>query len=231
MSNWAIITAAGKSTRFGGALPKQFHEVAGKPLLAWTIEAFEKAKLIEQIVVVAAEEFQLFVTKNVIECCKLRKVSKVVTGGKSRQISVFNALKFLPATTKIVAIHDGVRPLVLPGDIDKVVEAAISHKAALIAVPVKETVKQVDGGLINRTLERDKIWLAQTPQAFEYKLIREAHEQCRGDDSTSVTDDSLLVEQMGIQVRVIEPSGPNTKVTTPEDMAYIETILRMRSND
>ena len=230
MSNWAIIVAAGKSVRFGDSLPKQFHLVAGKPLLAWTISAFEKARLIDQIVVVVAEDFQLFATKEVIDKYKFMKVSKVVTGGENRQISVFNALKSLPGSTKIVAIHDGVRPLILSVDIDRVVATASEHKAAMMAVPVKETVKHVESSVIVKTLERDKIWLAQTPQAFEYNLIRDVHEKCGGDDSNSITDDSFLVEKMGIPVRVIEPSGPNTKVTTPEDMAYVETVLRMRSN-
>ncbi len=198
--------------------------------MAWTIAAFEKAELVEQIVVVVAEEFQLFVTKEVFDKYKFMKVSKVVTGGENRQISVFNALKSLPGSTKIVAIHDGVRPLILPEDINRVVATAVKHKAAIMAVPVKETVKQVEGDVIVKTLERDKIWLAQTPQAFEYKLIQQAHDKFSGDDSNAVTDDSLLVEKMGIPVKVIVPSGPNTKVTTPEDMNYVETILRMRSN-
>jgi 2-C-methyl-D-erythritol 4-phosphate cytidylyltransferase len=230
MSNWAIIVAAGKSVRFGDALPKQFHNVAGKPLLAWTIAAFENARLIDEIVVVLSAEFQFFVKKDVIDQYKFMKVSKVITGGKNRQSSVFNALKSLPGSTNIVVIHDGVRPLILSADIDRVVAAAEKHKAAMIAVPVKETVKQVEGNTIIKSLERDKIWLAQTPQAFEYNLILEAHEKFSCEDSNTITDDSLLVEKKGIPVRVIEPSGPNTKVTTPEDMAYVETVLRMRSN-
>ncbi len=230
MNNWAIIVAAGKSVRFGDSLPKQFHNVAGKPLLAWTIDSFEKAKLIDQIVVVVMQEFQLFVTKNVIDKFKIMKVSKVVTGGESRKVSVHNALKSLPATTQMVAIHDGVRPLVLPIDIDKVVDSAIRHRAAMLAVRAKETVKQVENETIIKTLERDKIWLAQTPQAFEFNLIMEAHEKYNSDDSNTVTDDSSLVEKMGIKVKVIEPSAPNPKVTTPEDLAYVETIFKKRAN-
>ncbi len=230
MSNWAIIVAAGTSVRFGGSLPKQFHEVAGKPLLAWTIEAFEKTNSIDQIVVVVAEEFKLFATKDVIDKSKFMKVSKVVIGGESRKVSVLNALSALPNSSEIVSIHDGVRPLILPIDIDRVIKAAKREKAAIIATQSRETVKQVAGDAVIRTLERDKIWLAQTPQAFEYNVIREAHEKFRGNDANAITDDSLLVEMMGINVKVIEPSGPNIKVTTPEDMAYVEAVLRMRSN-
>lgn len=231
MSNWAIIVAAGKSVRFGDSLPKQFHQVAGKPLLAWTIDAFEKAESINQIVVVVAEGFQLFVSKDVIDRHKFMKVSKIIIGGESRKVSVLNAINALPASTKIVAIHDGVRPLILPADIDRVIAVAKRAKAAIIATQSRETVKQVEGDSIIRTLERDKIWLAQTPQAFEFNVLREAHEKFRGDDTNAFTDDSSLVEKLGVNVNVIEPSGPNIKVTTPEDMAYVETVLQMRSND
>jgi 2-C-methyl-D-erythritol 4-phosphate cytidylyltransferase len=232
MSNWAIIVAAGKSIRFGDALPKQFHEVAGRPLLAWTIAAFEKANLIDQIVVVISQEFQLFVTTSVIDKSKFRKVSKIVNGGASRRESVFNALKEVPVSAKIVAIHDGVRPLVQPIDIDRVVETASKNQAAMLAVPAKDTVKQVEGDVIVKTLERDEIWLAQTPQAFEYNLILKAHQEiAENRNADSITDDSLLVEKIGIGVKVIEPRSSNIKVTTLEDLAYVESVLRMRIDD
>jgi len=232
MSNWAIIVAAGRSIRFGDSLPKQFHEVAGKPLLAWTIAAFEKAEQIDQIVVVTSQEFQLFVAKTVIDKYKFKKVYKIVIGGASRRESVLNALKVVPKSAKIVAIHDGVRPLVHAEDINRVVEAANRHQAATLAVPVKDTVKQVDGDVIVKTLERDEIWLAQTPQAFEYKLILKAHEEfaAKG-EGNSATDDAMLVENKGIKVKVIEPSSNNIKVTTPEDLAFVESVLRKRISD
>jgi len=232
MNNWAIIVAAGKSERFGDKMPKQFQEVAGKPLLAWTISAFEKAGSIDQIVVVVSEEFQLFVTQKVIDPFKFSKVCKIVSGGKNRQESVYNALKSLPKSAKVVAIHDGVRPLVQPGDIDSVVVSAAKYKAAILAVPARETVKEVDGDSIATTLPREKIWLAQTPQAFEYELILNAHEKSVVSGySDCVTDDSLLVEEEGVSVRVIEPSSVNIKVTTLEDMSYVELVLRKGQND
>ncbi|MGH8015270.1 MAG: IspD/TarI family cytidylyltransferase, partial [Candidatus Zixiibacteriota bacterium] len=192
-----------------------------------TIAAFEKASQIDQIVVVVSEVFQIFVTQKVIDPYKFQKVSKVVAGGASRQESVLNALKSLSVSTSIVAIHDGVRALVRPSDIDRVVESATKHKAAILAVPVNETVKEVEGDAITRTILRDKIWLAQTPQAFEFKLILDAHQKSsnRG-NSDAITDDSILIEQCGIKVKVIEPSSSNTKVTTPEDLAFVESVLK-----
>jgi 2-C-methyl-D-erythritol 4-phosphate cytidylyltransferase len=167
----------------------------------------------------------------VVDKGQFRKVTKVINGGASRRESVFNALKEVPVSAKIVAIHDGVRPLVQPADIDRVMKEANKHQAAILAVPAKVTVKQVEGGVIVKTLERDKIWLAQTPQAFEYELIMSAHEKFSGDNSNNFTDDSLLVEKMGISVKVIEPSSANIKLTTAEDLAYIESVLRKRIND
>jgi 2-C-methyl-D-erythritol 4-phosphate cytidylyltransferase len=230
MSDCAIIVAAGKSVRFGDTLPKQFHEVAGKPLLAWTIAAFERAASIDQIVVVVSPEFELLVTQKIVRPYGFSKVIRIVEGGESRRQSVYKALKSLSSATGIVAIHDGVRPLVLPGDIDRVVESAKQRKAAMLAVRSKETVKEVNGDTITSTIEREKIWLAQTPQAFEYQLIMNAHQAAENQKNDSVTDDSILVEQMGVKVKVIEPLGPNIKVTTPDEMSFVETVLRKRVN-
>lgn len=229
MTNWAVIVAAGKSARFGGAILKQFSEVAGKPLLAWTIAAFEKANSIDQIVIVVSKEHNESTKKNVVGKFNFRKVSQLVTGGDNRKESVYNALKAISVPAGIVAIHDGARPLIEPKDIDRVVESARKHKAAMLAVPVKDTVKQVDGDTIVKTLERGKIWLAQTPQAFEFEIIKKAHENFRG-QSEDVTDDSSLVENSGTKVKVLEPSSPNPKVTTPEDLAYVEAVLSRRPN-
>ncbi|HEX2896893.1 MAG TPA: 2-C-methyl-D-erythritol 4-phosphate cytidylyltransferase [candidate division Zixibacteria bacterium] len=229
MINWAVIVAAGKSVRFGGQIPKQFCEVTGKPLLAWTISAFERAASIDQIILVVDDENYDNSRKNIIEKYKYKKVSQMVIGGTSRRGSVYNALKAILSPAGIVAIHDGARPLVEPKDIDRVVESAKKYKAAMLAVPVTDTVKLVDGDIIVKTLERGKIWLAQTPQAFEFELIKKAHENFRG-KSEDITDDASLLENTGIKVKVIEPSSPNPKVTTPEDLVYVEAILRRRTN-
>lgn len=228
MSNSAIIVAAGKSERFGDKVPKQFHQIAGRPLLAWTIEAFEKAEKISKIVVVVSKDYLAQVTKTVIDPYNFMKVDKVVMGGKNRAESVMNGLKALPDSTEIVAIHDGVRPLVQSEDINKVLELAQKDRAAILATQSKDTVKEVGGVDIKKTLIRSNIWLAQTPQAFDYKLILEAHRKSA--NSNSITDDAQLVEQMGIDVKVIEPSACNLKVTTPEDLLMVKSILEQRAN-
>lgn len=228
MNNCAIIVAAGKSERFGGDLPKQFLPVADRPLLSWTIAAFEKADKVEKIVVVTSEEYLTYLTQNVIDPFKFIKVSKIVSGGVNRKESVMNGLNALPQNTNIVAIHDGVRALISSEDIDNVIEMAELNRAAIVAVPSSDTVKEVDDNSISNTLDRNRIWLAQTPQAFEFKLILEAHKNAQKSDC--VTDDSLLVEKMGIKVKVVKPTTSNIKVTTPEDLAYVESVLRGRGD-
>ena len=226
MSNWALIVAAGKSERFGDPLPKQFHEVAGRPLLSWTIEKFELASLIDKIAVVVAADYQLETSEKIIDPYSFGKVVKVVGGGENRRESVLRGLEALPESTKVVAIHDGVRALVAPDDIDKVVNLALAEKAAMLALPATDTVKKVKSHSIVETLDRSQIWLAQTPQAFEYKLILEAHRRfAENPKGTIATDDASLVEAMGVGVKVVEPSSINLKVTTAADLKYVEIVL------
>jgi 2-C-methyl-D-erythritol 4-phosphate cytidylyltransferase len=228
MSNWALIVAAGKSERFGDPLPKQFHSVADRPLLSWTIEKFEIASTIDQIAVVVAEDYQLHTTQSVIDPFDFHKVVKIVSGGDSRRESVLKGLEALPESTKLVAIHDGVRALVASEDIDKVVSLASSDKAAILAVPATDTVKKVDAGCITKTLDRNQIWLAQTPQAFEYKLIYEAYRKDTADSNP--TDDASLVEKLGVAVKVVEPTSFNLKVTNVADLQYVESVLGVRTD-
>lgn len=231
MSNWAIIVAAGKSERFGDPLPKQFHEVAGRPLLSWAIEKFEIASSIAKIVVVVAADYRLETTRKIIDPFGFNKVVKVVSGGDSRQQSVLKGLEALPESVKVVAIHDGVRALVSPEDIDKVVKLALAEKAAMLAVPATDTLKKVKNHSVIETLDRSQIWLAQTPQAFEYQLILKAHLKFADNPKgTIVTDDASLVEALGIKVKVVKPSSLNLKITTAEDMNYAETVLGAKEN-
>ncbi|MCH9025439.1 MAG: 2-C-methyl-D-erythritol 4-phosphate cytidylyltransferase [candidate division Zixibacteria bacterium] len=226
MSNWALIVAAGKSERFGDPLPKQFHEVAGRPLLSWTIEKFELASSIDKIVVVVAADYQLETTRNIIDPFGFQKVAKVVGGGESRQESVLKGLEALPESTKVVAIHDGVRALVSPDDVDKVVNLALTEKAAMLALPATDTVKKVKNHSVVETLDRKQIWLAQTPQAFEYQLILDAHRNfAENTKGTIATDDASLVEALGVEVKVVESSSNNLKVTTAADLKYVEIVL------
>lgn len=226
MKTAAIIVAAGSAERFGGEVPKQFREVHGKPLLSWTIGQFERANSIDQVIVSVAEEYLLYTSENVIDPYDFHKVQKIIPGGVTRQESVLKSLRALPISTEFVAIHDGARPLVRPEDIDRVVAQAQVDRAAILGTPVPDTVKRVKDGHILATLNREFLYLAQTPQVFQYDLIVKAHQEAaeRGDDSM-ITDDASLIEVSGFKVTVVEPTGPNFKVTTRDDLTLVQALL------
>ncbi len=224
MKTVALIVAGGSSVRFGGEVPKQFREVAGRPLLSWTISRFEAAERIDQIVVVVAEEYLLHTTRKVVDPYDFRKVTKIVIGGAERQESVRNGLEALPLSTSLAAIHDGARALTLPADIDRVVETAAKERAAILAVPVTDAVKRVRDGFVLATLDRNALYGAQTPQVFQYDLILTAHREAI-DARTPHPDDASIIEARGFKVRVVEPSGPNLKVTTRDDLRIVEALL------
>ena len=232
MKTVGLIVAGGKSIRFGGEVPKQFRSLAGRPMLSWSLDSFERAGSIDDVVVVVAEEFMLYTTQKVIDPYNFEKVRKVVVGGESRRESVLKGLKALPTSTDFVAIHDGARPLIAPGDIDRVVSVGIESKAAILAIKAADTIKRVRDSYIISTLEREVLYCAQTPQVFELDLILNAHvefEKQNSDDA--VTDDASLVERLGGKVRTVEPVMPNFKVTTAEDMQMAEAILKGRDNE
>ena len=224
MKTYALIVAAGKAVRFGGAVPKQFRELCGQPMLTWTITRFEQAASIDQIVVVVAEEHLLYASQKVMDPFGFRKVQKIVIGGETRRESVARGLKSLPLSTTLVAIHDGARPLVSPVDIDRVVKAAATERAAMLAIPATDAIKRVKERYILGTLDRDSIYQAQTPQVFQYDIIMEAHRAA--DEYIAVSDDSSLVEARGFKVRVVEPTSPNLKVTTIDDFLIAEMFLK-----
>ncbi len=224
MKTVALIVAGGSSVRFGGEVPKQFREVAGRPLLSWTISRFEEASKIDQIVVVVAEEFLLHTSQRVVDPYGFPKVTKVVIGGAERQESVRKGLEALPLSTSLVAIHDGARPLTLPFDIDRTVELAATERAAMLAAPIPDTIKRVREGFVLATLDREGLYGAQTPQVFQYDLILAAHREAV-DAVKPFTDDASMIEARGFKVRVVEPSGPNMKVTTRDDLKIVEALL------
>jgi len=230
MKTIALIVAGGSSVRFGGDVPKQYREVAGRPLLTWTISRFEAAARIDEIVLVVAEEYLLHAGERVIDPYGFDKVTKVVAGGGQRQESVRKGLESLPISTGWVAIHDGARPLVRPEDIDRAVETAITDRAAMLAAPIADTVKRVKSGHVMATLDRSDLYGAQTPQVFQYDLIMTAHREA-ADAATPFTDDASMIEARGFKVRVVEPGGPNFKVTTPDDLKLAAALLAGEKND
>jgi 2-C-methyl-D-erythritol 4-phosphate cytidylyltransferase len=220
----AIIAAGGRGERIGGILPKQFIEIKKKPVLAYTVEKFENCELIDEIILVVPEDYMSFCSYNIVDVGDFKKVKKILSGGKERQDSVYKGLLALSKDTDIVLIHDGVRPFISTEKIGKSIEMCKKEKAVILALPVNDTVKRVDEGYVVTTLDRDKLWIAQTPQTFEYKLILGAYKKAMEDGFTG-TDDSSLVERLGFKVRVLEGESKNIKITTPEDLVLAEKII------
>jgi 2-C-methyl-D-erythritol 4-phosphate cytidylyltransferase len=229
MSTIALIVAGGSGKRHGGDIPKQYKLVAGRPLMSWTISRFEEAASIDRIVIVVGEEYLLHVNNTVVDPYGFEKVFKIVPGGATRAESVLKGLESLPLATSYVVIHDAVRPLVTPGDIDKVMQEAKEHRAAVLGRPVAETVKRAKGGMILATIDRSNLFLAETPQAFQYDLIKEAYVKEK-EKGLKATDDAAVVEAMGFMVKLVPSSGVNPKLTTPDDMAFIEMMLERENN-
>lgn len=227
-ANLAIIPAAGSGLRFGGERPKQFLVVAGSPILLHTLRRFDSCSDIDGMVV-ALPEWEIDGFAHDLAGAGLRKPVRLVAGGRERSDSIRNALllarEFSP---EVVAIHDAVRPFVTSAQISAVVERARLIGAAILALPATDTIKEVEDGLITRTLDRRRIYRAQTPQAFRFDLLWEANESAReaGIAAALATDDSLLVERLGVPVAIVEGSPNNIKITTPEDLVLAASLFR-----
>jgi len=219
----AVIAAAGSSQRMGG-VDKIFLSLAGKPLLAHVLAVFQECPVVDQIVIVL-NETSLERGQRLVEEGGFSKVVGIRPGGERRQDSVAEGLKRLEGCQWVV-IHDGARPCLTLDLIEKGLAEAEQTGAAIAAVPVKETIKIVEAeGTIQDTPRRESLWAAQTPQVFRFDIIREAYRQRKGE----ATDDASLVEALGYKVRIYRGSYDNIKVTTSEDLALAEIILRERN--
>ncbi|HHU68846.1 MAG TPA: 2-C-methyl-D-erythritol 4-phosphate cytidylyltransferase [Thermoanaerobacterales bacterium] len=228
METAAVIPIAGKGRRMGTQTSKQFLKLKNKPVIVHTVEAFLGVKEINQIILVADEKEMQFCREEIINKYGFGDVI-LVPGGEKRQDSVYNGLRFCKPQTDFVIIHDGVRPLISKKLIIDVLNNACVYGACCAAVPVKDTIKIIDKGhYIVSTPDRDILWAAQTPQAFKYDLIMEAHERARASGFIG-TDDASLVEKMGEKVKIIEGSYENIKITTPDDLKFAELILTYNS--
>ncbi len=221
----AVIPAAGSGRRLGRPVRKQYIKLCGKPLLAHTLDAFEKCPDVDDIVLVVPPGDEEFCLREIVEGHHISKVREIVGGGDRRQESVFNGLMALGDDTSIVVIHDAVRPFIDPEDISGAIALCGECGAVVTAIPVSDTVKVSDGRVVEGTLDRSRLWLAQTPQVFRLNLIMEAYRRAAEDNFTA-TDDSSLVERTGTEVRIYVGSGRNIKVTTPDDLRMAELILR-----
>ncbi len=221
-----IIAAAGMSNRMGSKVNKQFIYINNKPILAHTIDKFEKCKYIDEIIVVAKEDEIDYCRKEIVKRYRFNKVSKIVRGGKERQDSVYNGILALDERCSIVVSHDGARPFIKVENIIDGIEGAVKHDACVVGVPVKDTIKVVgDDNSIDNTPKRDVLWAAQTPQCFKKDIIMKGYMKAMEDGFVG-TDDSVLVERLGIDVKMISGSYDNIKITTPEDLIIAESILK-----
>lgn len=219
----AVVAAAGRSTRMGEGVDKQLLLLAGRPVLVYSLAVLEECTAVVEYVVVAQPEETEKIYRLAREEWGCRKLAAVVPGGETRQESVFKGLCALPGDTQLVVVHDGARPFVSVELVNRVIAEAALWGAAVPAVPVKETVKKAAGSFVAATVSREGLWLAQTPQAFSYRLLREAHLRAKK-DKTAATDDAALVEAMGARVRIVEGSNLNIKITTPEDLVVARAV-------
>lgn len=223
----ALVPAAGMGKRMGAEINKQYLLLAGKPILAHTLQVFEDAPCVDDVYVIVPKAEIPYCREEVVERYGLTKVRAIVAGGAERQYSVMNGLQALAGAgdDDVVLIHDGVRPFVPVRVLERSVEAARQHDGALVAVPAKDTIKVVVDGVITATPPREELWLAQTPQAFRYPVIRAAHEIAAAERYLG-TDDASLVERLGKDVHVVMGDYRNIKITTPEDLILAEAFLK-----
>lgn len=224
----AIILAAGQGRRMNTPIAKQFLMLEDKPVLSYSIQAFEDS-LIDDIIVVCGKGQIEYCTHNIISLYGFKKVNRIIEGGKERYDSVKLALSAIDCTDYVL-IHDGARPFISSKLINEVIDVVKESKACIVAAPVKDTIKIVDkGGQIKETPEREFMWLAQTPQAFEYSSISKAYRLLFEDlepDKRDVTDDAMVYEKyIDLPVKVIQGDYYNIKLTTQEDMVFAQGII------
>ena len=223
----AIIAAAGKSERMGAGTDKAFLNLGPKPVIAWSLLAFEGCSDVDQIVLVVRKD-QIVGAKAVVRMFGISKVRAVVAGGPRRQVSVMNGLKEVDSDTRIVVIHDGARPCVTPATISETVKLARRTGAAVVGCRIWDTVKVVEkGSTIQRTEDRSKLWAVQTPQAFNAQLIKRAYAEVEK-RKVEVTDDASAVELLGEPVKIYETDLPNLKITTVEDLQLAAAVVLKR---
>ena len=224
----AIVLAAGSGSRMGLDVKKQYLDLLGKPLIYYALSTFEKSK-VDEIVLVVSPGDEAYVKKEIVDAYGFSKVAAIVPGGKERYNSVYEGLKMCHG--EYVLIHDGARAFVTEEIINRAMEDVVISKANIAAVPVKDTIKlSDDAGFVAETVERQRAWSVQTPQSFSLSLVKRAYEKALADDTEGITDDAMIVEKMSdCKVKFIQGSYDNIKVTTVEDIALGEIILKKQN--
>lgn len=221
----AIVLAAGVGKRMNSKIQKQYMLLGGKPVLFYALDAFEKSRVDEIILVVGKGEIE-YCRKEIVEKYKFHKVTKIVEGGKERYHSVYEGLKAID-TADYVLIHDGARPFLDQQILTRTMETVKQYQACVVGMPVKDTIKiTTEDGFSKETPERKHVWMIQTPQCFSYPLIFDAYQKMLQNEDATITDDAMVLEKVkGLPVKMVEGSYRNIKITTPEDLLVAEAYL------
>ena len=226
--NIAVILAGGTGSRMQSKIPKQFIKINGKPVISYTLMAFEQAELIDEIIVVCLDDYKEHI-KTIISDFKISKFNSLMSNGNTRQQSVFNAISHIKNYAKdddIVLIHDGVRAMIMPDMIDKCVVETKKYKAVTLAQKTKNTMIIAKNGQISKYLDRDFIYNVQTPQSFRFDIIYNSHINAINSGNTDITDDTQIVMPYYDNIHIIENDLPNLKLTTKEDIMLFEYYLK-----
>jgi len=226
MKNFAIIVAAGNGERFCNSENKMFVPLFEKPILSYTLDKFEESEIIDDIILVIRAQDRNFIEEKIIKKNKFSKVSVITIGGSSRQMSVYNGLKAITEEDGVVCIHDGARPLLRKWMIDETIKMIETFDGVILGIPAVETVKKVNlyEMVVEKTVDREKIWIAQTPQTFRLRKIKKFYERAMK-ENIQFTDDSALLEYYGGKVGIIRGSEDNIKITTKIDLLLAEILL------
>lgn len=224
----AIVLAAGQGKRMGTKVQKQYLEISGKPVLFYSLDAFQRSNIIDEIILVVGENQEDYCKKEIVEKYGITKVSKIVKGGSERYYSVWNGLQAM-SEDGYVFIHDGARPFVTEEILSRVYDAVQTEKACVVGMPVKDTIKIADDNkFAKETPNRNYVWMVQTPQVFEKSLVKEAYSLLMEQEIIQVTDDAMVVEKMlNRNVKLVEGSYENIKITTPEDLKIAEIFVKI----
>ena len=227
MKNFAIIAAAGNGERFCDSKSKMLVPLLDKPLLSYTLEKFEESEKIDEVILVIRSQDRNLIEKEIFKRKNYIKVKTITTGGSTRQESVYNGLKAIKEEDGIVCIHDGARPLLKEWMIDETIKMVPLFDGIVLAVPIVETVKKINIAemLVEKTVNREMLWIAQTPQTFRLEKIKKYYQKAM-EENIQVTDDSTLLEYYGGKVAIVRGSEDNIKITTKVDLLLAEVIMR-----
>jgi len=220
----AVVTAAGAGKRFGSETRKQFVQLYGRPILAWTIQIFQQIDWIDEVIVIVPASDLEYVAQEIIDRFRYHKVRRVISGGEERQDSVYRGLQAVSPGCEWVFIHDGVRPFCRRTPIEELFRKARDTGAATLGVPLRDTIKEARNFRVVKTRDRRRFWLIQTPQIFRRSLLESAFQEARNSGFTA-TDDAGLIEKLGHPVHVVEGDYYNIKITTPEDLAVARRLF------